>query len=111
MCIYYLVQLKEKLVQAFIHLGHKVNTMNLTFAKKLGFSVQKTKFGLLKIDDSSFKTFRIVIIFFLINDKADRSRFFKEIFLIADISMNIALIMLFFTLSNAEINFLERKLN
>lgn len=47
----------------------------------------------------------MVIAYFLINDKARRSRVFEETFLLTDIIMNIALEMLFLTLNNIDINF------
>lgn len=44
-------------------------------------------------------------------DKDRRSHFFEEIFLLADISMDVTFGMSFFTLSNVEINFTDQKLN
>lgn len=45
------------------------------------------------------------------NDIVGRPRFFEKTFLLANICINIALRMLFLNLSNAEIHFLEQKLN
>lgn len=79
--------------------------MQRGFAKKLGLLIWKTKVGAWKNDCSKLKTFGIVITCFLINDKDEKSCFFEETFLLADISMNITFEMLFLTLNNAEVNF------
>ena len=44
--------------------GSKVNAINLTFARKLGLHIRKTNVGAQKIDGSTLKTFRIVIVDF-----------------------------------------------
>lgn len=44
------------------------------------------------------------------NDKDKKSRFFQKTFLPAEISMDIAFKMLFITLYNAEVNFINEKL-
>ena len=41
-------------------------------------------------------------------DKEERSRFFEEMFLLADISIDTTLEMFFFTLTNVEIDFISR---
>ena len=81
--------------------------MNPDFAKKLGLWVCKTKVNVPKIDDSKLDTFDIVIASFSITYKKRRSCFFVETFLLADISIDIALGISFLTLSNVEINFLD----
>lgn len=45
------------------------------------------------------------------DNKVGKSQFFKQIFLIVEISINIVQKMPFLILRNVEINFLERKLN
>lgn len=72
--------------------------MNLDFAKKLSLRIRKTKVGAQKIDGFKLNSFGMIIAFFSVEDKEERSRFFEEIFLLADISMDNALGMLFFTL-------------
>lgn len=54
--------------------------------------------------------FDIVIIAFLVNNKDKMIRFFEKTFLLANISLDIVLGMLFFTFNNANIMFLERQL-
>lgn len=58
-----------------------------------------------KIDGTTLKSFGIVIAAFSVNNKAEKVRFFEETFLLADISMDMALEMSFLTLSNANIYF------
>ena len=55
-------------------------------------------------------TNKMVVIAFLMIDKANRVRFFEETFLIANISPEIVHEILFFNLSNANIDFLDWKL-
>ena len=73
--------------------------------------MRKTKVGTPKIDGSKLYIFDIVIAFFLVEDKEGKLRFFEKTFLLANISMNIALEMLFLILSNIEIDFTDCYLN
>lgn len=50
------------------------------------------------------KTFEIVIALFLLNNKDRKTHFFKKTFLLPDININIAFGMVFFILSNIQIN-------
>ena len=52
----------------------------------------------------------MVIAGFQVEDKLGRARFFQESFLLAETSMEVVLRMPFFTLSNANIQFAEKKL-
>ena len=45
------------------------------------------------------------------NDRAKKVCFFEKTFLLADISMDLALKMFFFTLSNADVHFTNQKLH
>lgn len=58
-----------------------------------------------KFNTSALKTYGIVNIRFSTYDKLSKMRFFKEIFLLAHISMKVVLKMLFLALSNAKIEF------
>lgn len=82
-----------------------------SFTKELGFCVWRIKVGIQKINGFRLKTFEMVITSFLIIEKVRKSRFFIKTFLFIDISMDVALGMLFFTLSNVEINFMDWELN
>lgn len=60
-----------------------------------------------KIDNSPFKTFGMVIASFIINNKDGKSCFLEEIFLSANISINIAFEIFFLILSNVQTNFIN----
>ena len=74
--------------------------MSLTFAPKLGLYMRKTNIGAQKIDDSTFKTFEMMIADFQVEDKGGRPRFFQETFLMADNKFDVILGMLFLKISN-----------
>ena len=84
--------------------------MTPTYAAKLGLKVRKTNIRAQKIDSSILKTFEIVLTDFQLEDKLGRARFFQETFLLADISVEVVLDMPFLTLSNADIQFIEKEL-
>ena len=84
--------------------------MNPTFAQKLGFYIWKINVGVQKIDGSNLETFRIVIADLKIEDKASRSRFFQEIFLVADTKFEAILRMSFLKISNANMLFSKKTL-
>lgn len=84
--------------------------MQLSFAKKLGLHIHKTDVGIQKIAGSRLKTVGVVIAFFQIDDKDGKSRFIKETFWLADISIDIALGMPFLIVSNLEVIFHNREL-
>ena len=84
--------------------------MTLAYAKKLGFRTQKTEIGAQIIDGSSLDIFWIVIAGFQVLDKHGRTQFFQEIFLLANMTMEVVLGMPFLTLSNADIQFAEKEL-
>lgn len=58
-----------------------------------------------KIDDSKLETFGMVIALFQVDNKDEKSCFFEEIFLLAEISIDVAFRMFFLTLSNVQVNF------
>ena len=60
-----------------------------------------------KIDSITLDTYKIIVVAFLVTDKANSVRFFEETFLVANVSLKIVLRMPFFTLSNADVNFLK----
>lgn len=86
-------------------LRSKVNAINLEFIQKLGFKVRNTNVSAQKIDDTILKTSKIVISTFSFSNKDNRERFFKETFLLADISPYIVLAMAFLTINNADVKF------
>ena len=60
-----------------------------------------------KIDSFILATFDIAIAAFLINDKDGIVRFFEKTFLLANISLDVIFEMLFLTLKNTDVRFLE----
>ena len=55
-------------------------------------------------------TYGIVVIAFFVTNKTNRVRFFKETFLVANISLEVVLGLLFLTLNSADIDLLRREL-
>ena len=95
---------------ALLDSNNKVNTIYLTFARELGLPIRSIDIGAQKIDDIILDTFRIVVIDFLVIDKVNRVRFFEKTFLVANGSPKIVLGILFFTLSDVDVDFLSPKL-
>ena len=88
----------------------KVNAKTLAYAAHIGLKVRVTDVGAQKIDESLLATYGMVITLFQVVNKLSRSRFFQETFLLADISKEVILGMLFLTFSNADVQFAEKKL-
>ena len=60
-CICYLIQSKKNEVRALINSGSEVNAMTLGYALYLGLKVRLTNVRALKINNSTFKTFGMVL--------------------------------------------------
>ena len=117
MCIRYPVRFRrkndedeDKDVRALIDLGSEVNAMHPAYATKLSLHTRKIDIGVQKINGSHLDTFGIVIAECSVKDKLGRVQFFQETFLLANISLEVILRMLFLTLSKADIRFAEREL-
>ena len=52
----------------------------------------------------------MVVAAFLVIDQANKAKFFEETFLVANVSPNVFLGMLFLILSGADVNFPKREL-
>ena len=111
-CIHYQVKFRKDSngTQALLNSGSKVNAINLAYASKLGFRVHCTNIEAQKIDGSIVELFGMVLASFQVEDKFGRIRLFQETFLLADISTEVVLGMLFLNLSNADVQFVEKKL-
>ena len=110
-CIHYPLQFKDTdraPVQALIDSGSEVNAVHPSFDKQLGLSIRPTDVGAQKIDGTTLDTHGIVVAAFSVVDKANRVRFFKKTFLMADVSPEVVLGMFFLTLSNADVDFPSR---
>ena len=111
--IHYPVQFrkdKRATIQILIDLGSKVNVITLAYAKQLGLQVRKIDVEAQKIDGSLLQTFGMVIIGFQVEDKLGKAWFFQKSFLLAEISIEVGLRMLFLTFNNANIQFAKKKL-
>ena len=111
-CIHYLLRFCKNTarVRALMDSGSKVNAMSLAYKSTLGLKVYHTDVKAQKIDGSTLKIFGMVLASFQMEDKLRKVRFFQETFLLADISAEIVLGMPFLTLSNANIQFVKKKL-
>lgn len=107
LCIYYPISLKKNQIKtcALINFDGEVNTITWSYATKLGLKIYATNIRAQKTDSSTFKTFDIVPASFYIKNRLGRVRFFQEILLVTDISVNVILKIFFLTFSNANIVF------
>ena len=83
--------------------------MTPAYTLKLDLRAYHTNVGAQKIDGSTLQTFGIVLANFQVEDKLRRTRFHWETFLLADISAEIVLGMSFLTLSNVNVQFVEKE--
>ena len=111
-CIHYPLRFRKDTagVRALIDSGSEINAMSPVYASKLGLRVHHTDVEAQKIDGSILQTFGMVLANFQMEDKLGRTRFFQEIFLLANISAEVVLGILFLTFSNADVQFVEKKL-
>ena len=112
-CICYLVQFrkdKDKNVLALLNSGSEVNAMTPAYVAHLGLKVRVTNVSAQKIDGSLLAIYGMVIAAFQIVNKLGCSWFFHEIFLLANISMEVVLGMPFLTFNNTDIQFAEKEL-
>ena len=105
-----LINSRKKPVLMLFDSGSKVNTVHLTFTKKLGLPIRPTDVGEQKIDGITLNIYGMVIATFLVTDKANQVRFFEETFLVANISPKVIFGMPFLTLNSTNIDFLDQKL-
>ena len=106
--IYYLVHFKDinkTQVQNLIDSGSEVNTIYLTFVKKLGLSIKPTEVGMQKIDSTTLDIYRMVVAVFLVTDKAYQVRFFEKTFMVANVSPEVVFRIPFLILSGTDIDF------
>ena len=93
-----------------IDLENEVNAIYPTFAKQLDPPIMQIDVGAQKIDGTTLETHGLVVAAFSVINKANRVRFFKETFLMANVSLEVVFGMLFITLSSANIDCLGQKL-
>ena len=95
---------------ALIDLGSKVNTIYPSFVKQLGLPIRLTDVEAQKIDSITLEIYGMVVTAFSMVDKANRGRFFEKTFPVINVSLEVVLGMLFFTLNDADIDFSGQKL-
>ena len=112
LCIRYSITFRRKSVSvlALFDLGSEVNTIHLTLVRKPGLLIRPINIGAQKIDDTKLDIFGTVVTAFSMTDKANRVKFFKETFLVANVSLEVVLGMFFLTLNGANVDFWGRKL-
>ena len=111
-CIRYPVQFKKNKtpLQALSDSESEVNAMHSSFAKQLGLLIQLIDVRTQKIDSTMLDTHEMVVAVFSKVNRANRVRFFEEIFLVANVSPEVVLGIPFFALSSADIDFSGREL-
>lgn len=77
--------------------------MTPIFVAKLSLVVQKTDVDAQKIDGLLLVTYGIILADFLVQKKLGKIWFFKETFLLVDISIKVVLEMFFLTFSDANV--------
>lgn len=97
-------------MSVFFDSDSEVNAMHLVFKKKLDLITKSTNIEAQKIDGTTLKTYAIVIATFSVIDKAKKVRFFEEIILVADVSLDLVLEIYSLILSGTNHDFLKRKL-
>ena len=110
LCIRYSSNFEKKFVSVPFDLSSEVNAVYLAFAKELGLSIRPTDIEVQKIDGSTLDTYGRVVAAFSVKDKANQVKFFEKTFLVANVSPEIVLGMLFLILSGADVDFLGREL-
>ena len=81
---------------ALFDLGNKINVIHLTFVEKLGFIIQSININAQKIDVTILETYEIIIVVFLVINWANKIKFFEEIVLVINISLDVVFRMFFF---------------
>ena len=110
-CMWYLVQFQEnQLIETLIDSRSEVNAMNPTYAAKLGLVTRKTDVDAQKIDGLTLITYEMVLVGFSVQDKLTKVWLFEETFLLSDTSIEVVLRIPFLTLSDADVQFVEKEL-
>ena len=110
--IHYLLHFRKDTagVKAIIDSGRDVDAMIPAYPSKLDLKVHHTNVEAQKIDGSTLKIFGMVLANLQVEDKLGRVWVFQETFLLADISAKVVSDMPFLTLSNADVQFIEKEL-
>ena len=108
-CIWYPITFWKKSgpVVVLFDSGSKINAIHPTFAKKLSLPIILTDIGIQKIDTTMLDIFGMVVTAFSMTDEANWVKFFKKIFLVANVSLKVVLGMSFLTLNSVDVYFLS----
>lgn len=107
----YLVPISFKdQTEALLDLKSGINVMNQVFTFQLDLQIQQTNVRALKIDETTLRTYKIVVSIFFVSDQDRKKRFFEKSFFWADIKPDIVLSMLFLTMNNANLDFQAKDL-
>ena len=97
-------------VLALLDSGSEVNTMHPAFTERLDLVMRATNVGAQKMNATTLETYGMVVAAFSVTDQANKVRFFEKTFLVANVSPDVVLEMLFPTLSGADIDFPNKEL-
>lgn len=109
-CMQWLMQFGQYLIETHINFGSKINTIQPSFARKLGLNIGEINVDIQRINGIKLEIFDMVIACFLVENKVGKSHFFEDTFLLGDISMNIACRMLLFIFNIVKMNFTDQEL-
>ena len=107
--ICYPINFGTKSILVLFDSGNKVNAIHLTFAKELDLFIRPIDVGVQKIDSTTLDIYGMVVVAFSVKNKANQVRFLEETFLVANVSPEIVLEMLFLILSGGNVDFSEYK--
>ncbi len=108
-CFWYPIIFKNQ-TEALLDSRSEVNAISQAFAYQFDLKIWKINIGAQKIDGTTLKTYEMVVFTFSMLNKDSRERFFEESFLLANVKPDVALRMLFLTMSNADVDFQARDL-
>lgn len=88
----------------------EINVIYSIFFKDRDFSIRLTNIEAEKVDSFILNIYGIVVVDFLMLNKANQIRFLEEIIQVVNINPEIVFRMFFLTFNNTDINFLNWKL-
>ena len=112
-CITWKIKLNKgnEEVSALLDSGSEANLISRAYAAQLPLKIMDTSWGLAAINKQQIRTQGMVIAGFEISDSADRTRWFEETILIADIPQPVVLGMPFLKLGNPDFGWTERTMH
>lgn len=79
----------KKKMLGLINLRNEVNVITPAYASKLGLKVRPTNVRVQNVDGFTLKNFSMILVSFQVEDKLGNTRFFQEIFLVANTSIEV----------------------